>query len=140
MGISNNHAIWKAEADGIDLLNTTIGDLLDQQAAAIPAKEALVYNYPELGLNLRLTYHQYREEADRLAKGLLALGIEKGEHVAVWATNLPEWALLEMAVAKIGAVLDDQYQLPNRRTGVCAAAGRHHDPVHDRGVSRQLLP
>jgi fatty-acyl-CoA synthase len=105
MGISNNHAIWKAEAEGIDLLNTTIGDLLDQQAEANPAKEALVYNYPELGLNLRLTYGQYRQETDRLAKGLLALGIEKGEHVAVWATNLPEWALLEMALAKIGAVL-----------------------------------
>jgi acyl-CoA synthetase (AMP-forming)/AMP-acid ligase II len=105
MGISNHHAIWKAEAEGIDLLNITIGDLLDQQAAAIPVKEALVYNYPELGLSLRLNYRQYREEADRLAKGLLALGIAKGEHVAVWATNLPEWALLEMALAKIGAVL-----------------------------------
>jgi fatty-acyl-CoA synthase len=105
MGISDNHAIWKAEAEGIDLLNITIGDLLDQQAAAIPAKEALVYNYPELGLNLRITYRRYREEADRLSKGLLALGIAKGEHVAVWATNLPEWALLEMALAKIGGVL-----------------------------------
>src|SRR4029453_3042920 len=97
MGISNNHAIWKAETEGIDLLNITIGDLLDQQAAAIPAKEALVYNYPELGLNLRLTYRRYREEADRLAKGLLALGIEKGEHVARWGTHLPKWGRLGKA-------------------------------------------
>jgi fatty-acyl-CoA synthase len=105
MGTSDNRAVWKAEPEGINLLNITIGDLLDQQAAAFPAKEALVYNYPELGLNLRVTYRRYREESDRLAKGLLALGIEKGDHVAVWATNLPEWALLEMALAKIGAVL-----------------------------------
>ena len=42
---------------------------------------------------------------NRLAKGLLALGIGKGEHVAVWATNVPEWVMLEIALAKIGAVL-----------------------------------
>jgi fatty-acyl-CoA synthase len=56
-------------------------------------------------LQLRLTYSQYRDEANRLAKGLLALGIEKGEHIAVWAPNVPEWALLQMALAKIGAVM-----------------------------------
>ena len=72
---------------------------------ARPGKEALVYNYPEIGLDLRLTYCQYKHEVDRLAKGLLALGIEKGEHVAVWATNIPEWVFLEIALAKIGAVL-----------------------------------
>ena len=105
MGISDNRAIWKAEADGIELLNETIADLLDRQAAAFPDHEALVYNYPELGLNIRFSYRQYRAAADRLAKGLLALGIEKGEHVAVWASNVPEWALLEMALAKVGAVL-----------------------------------
>src|SRR5205085_5165917 len=45
------------------------------------------------------------DEVNRLAKGLLALGIERGEHVAVWATNVPEWVFLEIALAKIGAVL-----------------------------------
>src|SRR6185503_19061343 len=42
---------------------------------------------------------------NRIAKGLIALGIEKGEHVGVWATNVPEWIFLELALAKIGAVL-----------------------------------
>ena len=105
MGITGNRAIWESESEDVALLNITIGDLLDQQAEALPDKEAVVYNYPELGLQLRLTYRQYREEANRLAKGLLALGIEKGEHVAVWAPNVPEWILLEMALAKIGAVM-----------------------------------
>src|SRR5260370_1021975 len=105
MGIKGNQAIWEAESRGVDLINLTIGELFDRQCNAIRDKEALVYNYPEIGLDLRLTFRQYQDEANRLAKGLLALGIEKGEHVAVWATNVPEWVMLEIALAKIGAVL-----------------------------------
>ncbi|HTF36840.1 MAG TPA: AMP-binding protein [Blastocatellia bacterium] len=105
MGIVGDRAIWEAESRGIELLDLTIGELFDRQCQANADKEALVYNYPEIGLDLRLTYRQYNEEVNRLAKGLLALGIEKGEHVAVWATNVPEWVMLEIALAKIGAVL-----------------------------------
>ena len=105
MGIKGDRAIWEAESRGIELLDLTIGELFDRQCRANADKEALVYNYPEIGLDLRLTYRQYNEEVNRLAKGLLALGIEKGEHVAVWATNVPEWVMIEIALAKIGAVL-----------------------------------
>ena len=105
MGIKGDRAIWEAESRGIELIDLTIGELFDRQCEANADKEALVYNYPEIGLDLRLTYRQYNEEVNRLAKGLLALGIEKGEHVAVWATNVPEWVMIEIALAKIGAVL-----------------------------------
>lgn len=105
LGIKGDRAVWEAESRGIELVNLTIGDLFDRQCAAIPDKEALVYNYPEIGLDLRLSYHQYHDEVTRLAKGLLALGIQKGDHVAVWGTNVPEWVMLEIALAKIGAVL-----------------------------------
>src|SRR5437868_5761533 len=105
MGIHADKAIWEAETEGLELLDLTIGDLLDQQAEAFADQESLVYHYPENGLNLRLTHRQYREAANRLAKGLMALGIAPGKHIAVWATNVPEWALLQMAAAKIGAVL-----------------------------------
>ena len=105
MGVKGKRAVWEAESRGIDLIHLTIGDLLDRQAAAQPDKEALVYHYPELGLCLRLTFREYRDEVNRLAKGLLALGINRGEHVAVWATNVPEWVFLELALAKVGAVL-----------------------------------
>ncbi len=105
MGIHGNLAVWEAETEGLELLDITIGDMLDKQAERYPEREAVVYAYPELGLELRWTYCQYRDEANRLAKGLLALGIEHGEHVAVWAPNLPEWILLQMALAKIGAVM-----------------------------------
>ncbi len=105
MAIKGNLAHWEAEDFGVDLIDLTVGDLLDERAAQRPDKEALVYSYPEIGLNLRLTYGQYRDTVNRLAKGLIALGVEKGEHVAVWATNAPEWIFLQLALAKIGAAL-----------------------------------
>src|SRR5712691_1704832 len=109
MGITNEGlSYWQAESEGIDLLDTTIGDLLDRRADELPTQEAIVYScYPELGdaLNLRWTYQDYRERANRVARGLMALGLQKGDHIAVWAVNLPEWLLLEMAAAKAGLVL-----------------------------------
>ena len=104
MGIGAR-AIWSAESFGHDLIDTTVGDLLDHQAATRPDKEALVYRYPEIGLDLRLTYAQLRDEANLIAKGLIATGVKAGDNVAVLATNIPEWVLLEMALPKAGAVL-----------------------------------
>jgi fatty-acyl-CoA synthase len=105
MAIKGDLAHWEAEDFGVDLIDLTLGDLLDQRADEAPDKEALVYVYPEIGLELRLTYGQYRDVVNRLAKGLIALGVEKGDHVAVWATNVPEWIFLQLALAKIGAVI-----------------------------------
>lgn len=109
MGMRNDGlSYWQAESEGFQLLNTTIGDLLDDRAANYPEQEALVYSaYPEFGgaLTLRWTYREYCERANAVAKGLMALGLEKGEHIAIWAVNFPEWMLLEMAAAKVGLVL-----------------------------------
>jgi fatty-acyl-CoA synthase len=105
MAIKDNLAHWEAESFGVELIDLTLGELFDQRVTEMPDKEALVYSYPELGLDLRLSYRQYHDIVNQLAKGLIALGIEKGEHVAVWATNVPEWVFLEMALAKIGGVL-----------------------------------
>ncbi|HEX4716027.1 MAG TPA: AMP-binding protein, partial [Ktedonobacteraceae bacterium] len=99
---------WQAESEGIDLLELTIGDLLDRRADELPTQEAIVYScYPEFGdaLNIRWAYQDYRDRANTVAKGLLAMGLAKGDHIAVWAANLPEWLLLEMAAAKAGLVL-----------------------------------
>src|SRR5262245_56026001 len=105
MAIKGDLAHWEAEDFGVDLIELTLGDLLDRRADEAPDKEALVYNYPEIGLELRLTYGQYRDVVNRLAKGLIAIGVEKGDHVAVWATNVPEWIFLQLALAKIGGVI-----------------------------------
>src|SRR5437870_1938162 len=99
---------WQAETSGEPLLNMTIGDLLDQRADELPTQEALVYScYPEFGgaLDIRWSYQEYRERANQVARGLMALGLQKGDHIAVWAANLPEWLLLYMAAAKAGLVL-----------------------------------
>src|SRR5690242_13006642 len=109
MGVTNNgQSYWQAETGGIELLNITIGDLLDRRADKHPLREAVVYScHPEYegSHELRWTYRQYRERVNEVARGLIALGLSKGDHIAVWTTNLPEWALLEMAAAKAGLVL-----------------------------------
>jgi len=109
MGMSNDGlSYWQSESDGIPLLEISIGDLLDRRAEGIPTQEAIVYScYPEFGgaLDIRLTYHEYRERVNAIARGLLALGLNKGDHIAVWAANLPEWPLLELAAFKAGLML-----------------------------------
>src|SRR5438128_1841767 len=105
MAVLGNQSFWRAEPFGCSLLDLTVGDLLDQQAEAFSSKEALVYRYPEIGLDLRLSYAQLRARANQIAKGLMALGVALGDKVAVLATNVPEWVLLEMALPKLGAVL-----------------------------------
>ncbi len=106
MGLQPDRAIWDAETDGVDLLEITVGDLLDRQAETLgDASDALVYHYPEDGLELRLGFRALRERVDAVARGLIALGVQHGDKVGVLATNLPEWVLLELALPKIGAVL-----------------------------------
>ncbi len=53
----------------------------------------------------RRTWREFSDEVDRIARGLMALGVEKGGKVAIWATNVPHWVALMFATAKIGAVL-----------------------------------
>lgn len=79
----------------------TIGQVLARTAAMFPENDALVF--PKLGL--RRTYAEFSRDVDRAARGLLALGIERGQHVALWATNVPQWPILQFATARIGAVL-----------------------------------
>ncbi|UFJ43268.1 AMP-binding protein [Brevibacillus humidisoli] len=79
----------------------TIGDLLDETAARIPEREAVVYKE----CDLRYSYAQFQQICNQVAKGLISLGIEKGENMAIWATNVPEWVTAQFASAKMGAVL-----------------------------------
>jgi fatty-acyl-CoA synthase len=84
-----------------DALSITIGDLIDRQARDYGDNEAVVY----VDRGLRLNYRQYRDIINRAAKGFWRLGVRKGDHVAIWATNYPEWLFTQMGTAKIGAVL-----------------------------------
>lgn len=76
-----------------------LGDLPAAAARRWGAREALVHE------GKRWSYGAFDREVDRTAKGLIALGVEKGEHVALWMPNRAEWLFLAFAIAKIGAVL-----------------------------------
>ncbi|KQL49355.1 AMP-binding protein [Brevibacillus choshinensis] len=83
------------------LRQITIGDLLDETAGRYPEKEALVYQ--ERGL--RYSFAQFQEICNQAARGFMSLGIQKGENIAIWATNVPEWVISQYATAKMGGVL-----------------------------------
>ncbi|MDF2681962.1 MAG: AMP-binding protein [Brevibacillus sp.] len=83
------------------LRQITIGDLLDETAGRYPGKEALVYQ--ERGL--RYSFAQFQEICNQAARGFMSLGIQKGENIAIWATNVPEWVISQYATAKMGGVL-----------------------------------
>jgi fatty-acyl-CoA synthase len=83
------------------LLGMTIGDAFDRTVARFPEREALVVRQQ----GRRYTWAALREAVDRCARGLLALGIRKGERVGFWAPNCAEWTITQFATAKIGAIL-----------------------------------
>lgn len=84
-----------------ELWEITLGDLLDKMARDYPDNDCVVYT----DRNFRKTYREFGHLVDQTARGFLRLGVKKGDHVAVWATNYPEWLLAMFATAKIGAVL-----------------------------------
>ncbi|MDP2906942.1 MAG: AMP-binding protein [Nanoarchaeota archaeon] len=83
------------------LVKKTVAQAFDEAVKKYSNNECAVY--PEIGL--RWTYKQFSQEVNETAKALLKLGIGPQDNVSVWATNLPEWLVLQFATAKIGAVL-----------------------------------
>jgi fatty-acyl-CoA synthase len=83
----------------IELSNTTIGQVFDETVAKYPKNEAYVFQ------DDRITWKHCQAEVNKLARGLLKLGVKKGDVVAVWMTNSPEWVYSFLAIAKIGAVI-----------------------------------
>lgn len=79
----------------------TVGDLLDEAASAFPENEALI----DCATGVRFSYRELIRSANRLAGGLLRIGMSKGDPVALWSPNRWEWIITQWALAKIGAVL-----------------------------------
>ena len=84
-----------------DVLDVTFSDVLDEMANSYPDQYAFKYTT----LDYTRTYSQFRDDVDKVAQALISLGVEPGHHVAVWATNVPQWFLTFWATVKIGAVL-----------------------------------
>jgi len=85
----------------VGLLGQTIGENLEATAARFGDREALVVPFQDV----RLTYAELDREVDRVARGLLALGLEKGDRVGIWSPNNAEWVLVQYATAKVGVIL-----------------------------------
>jgi fatty-acyl-CoA synthase len=83
------------------LIGETIGHNLERTVARNPDGEALVSCHQ----GLRYSYAEFNEAVDRLASGMLAGGLSKGDRVGVWSTNCAEWALVQYATAKLGVIL-----------------------------------
>ncbi|HKK91122.1 MAG TPA: AMP-binding protein [Desulfobacteraceae bacterium] len=89
------------EKPDITIGKTTIGNIVDTLAENLGDNSALEYN----SLDIQYNFREFRSVCDEVAKGLMALGIEREEKVAIWANNLPEWVYTQYGSAKMGAVL-----------------------------------
>ena len=88
-------------ATSVPLLEETIPQNLARTVAAHGGRDALV----SVEQGLRYTYTEFATEVDRLARGLMAIGVDKGDRVGIWSTNYAEWVLVQYATARIGAIL-----------------------------------
>ncbi len=89
--------IWKKDA----LIEKTFSQVLDAMAENFPDQLAFKYTT----LDYTRTYSEFRDEVDEFCRSLIALGVKKGTHIAIWATNVPEWYITFWAAVKLGAVL-----------------------------------
>ena len=89
--------VWKK----YDVIDATFSDVLDTMAEKYPDQYA--FKYPTL--DYTRTYEQFRRDVDECAAALISLGVKAGDHVAIWATNVPQWFVTFWATTKIGAVL-----------------------------------
>ena len=117
------------------LLNQTIGQAFDATVARLGEQEALVARHQRL----RYSWRQLAEQVESCARALMALGIETGDRVGIWAPNCAQWCILQVATAKVGAILvnvNPAYRVGEleyvlRQSGcswlVCADAFKHSD-------------
>lgn len=84
-----------------ELINVTVGQVLEGVVERFPNEQAIKY----IDRDYCRSWKEFDDEVNRVARGFLAIGVKKGDHVAIWATNVPEWLLTLFATAKIGAVL-----------------------------------
>ena len=101
MAHASQSASYLSATSDTPLMGETIGDCLDRICARWPERDALISRHQ----GLRYTWAELHAEVERVARGLLAMGIERGDRVGIWAPNRAEWTLIQYATAKIGVVL-----------------------------------
>ena len=88
---------WKKD----ELVELTFSQVLDRMVEEFPDQQAFRYTT----LDYTRTYSEFRDDVDTFARALIALGVKAGDHVACWATNIPQWYICFWATVKLGAVL-----------------------------------
>jgi len=127
------------------LLDKTIGDHLDDIACEHASNEALVSVFE----NRRFTYQEILDEVNRLARALLAIGVQEGDRVGIWSTNCAAWVLAQFATAKVGAILVNinpayrlhelEFALQQSECNVLLSGERFKDADYA-AMLRQLIP
>ncbi len=127
------------------LIPYTFPDILDRICEVFPTQYA--FRYTEL--DYTRTYPEFRDDVDNFARGLIALGVKKGDHVAIWATNVPAWFITFWATTKIGAVLvtvntaykihEIEYLLRQSDTHTLVMIDKYKDSDYV-GIMKELCP
>ena len=130
MGITRSYVHGPSH---IPLLGETIGECLDRITVACGERDALISCHQRV----RYTYSELHREAERIACGLLALGVEPGDRVGIWSPNCAEWLIAQYALAKVGAITVNinpayrlrelEYALQQSGVSVLIAARRFRD-------------
>ena len=133
--------LWPKE----QLIDLTFSQLLDRVAEEFPDQYAFKYTV----LDYVRTYREFRDEVDQFARALIAMGVRPGDHVAIWATNVPEWFITFWASVKIGAVLvtvntaykihEAEYLLRQSDTHTLVMIENHKDSNYS-GIIQKLCP
>ena len=95
------HPSYVHGASAVPLIGATIAECFDRTVARFPDREALVVRHQDV----RLTWAQLKQECERFARGLLALGLKKGDRIGIWSPNWAEWVIAQFATPRIGAIL-----------------------------------
>ncbi|MBN1891317.1 MAG: AMP-binding protein, partial [Clostridiales bacterium] len=127
------------------LIDMTFSELLDEVAERFPDQCAFAYTTR----NYTRSYAQFRDEVDRVARMFIAMGVKKGDHVAIWATNYPHWFLTFWAAVRIGAVLvtvntsykihEAEYLLRQSDTQTLVMIDGYKDSDYS-GIIREICP
>ena len=135
------HFVWKKET----IIEKTFPQVLDRMVAEFPDQYAFRYTT----LDYTRTYSEFRDDVDEFARSLIALGVKQGTHVAIWATNIPQWYITFWACCRIGAVLvtvntaykihEAEYLLRNSDTHTLVMIDGYRDSDYA-GIMAELCP
>ncbi len=133
--------VWEKDT----LINLTFPQVLDRMVEEFPDQYA--FRYTEM--DYTRTYSEFRDDVDTFARSLIALGVKRGDHVAIWATNVPQWYITFWATTKIGAVLvtvntaykihEAEYLLRQSDTHTLVMVGGYKDSDYV-GIIREICP